>query len=59
VQKCRFSILAGETREMKWELGGWVIRRGEGGDGRLGGPLWTQSGGLCGPWVGSGRVFQV
>ena len=25
------------------------VRRGEGGVERLGGPLWTQSGGLCGP----------
>jgi hypothetical protein len=27
------------------------VRRGEGGVERLGGPLWTQSGGLCGPPV--------
>ena len=29
-----------------------IVRRGEGGWERWGGPLWTQSGGLCGPGVG-------
>ena len=29
-----------------------LVRRGERGWERWGGPLWTQSGGLCGPWVG-------
>ncbi len=30
------------------KLGGY-FRRGEGGGVEWGGPLWTQSGGLCGP----------
>ncbi len=29
-----------------------IVRRGEGGWERWGGPLWSQSGGLCGPWGG-------
>jgi hypothetical protein len=27
-----------------------IFRRGEGSGVEWGGPLWTQSGGLCGPW---------
>jgi len=37
-----------------------LIRRGEGGRDGWGGPLWTQSGGLCGPrspvWLTTGWV---
>jgi hypothetical protein len=37
-----------------------TLRRGEGGWERLGGPLWTQSGGLCGPRAGwTGPKTQI